>query len=79
MANKFELWKVMYCCIALHNFIRIEDNSLNRDIERELNLEEMTSCQSSNDLVLGGSEVNASYFKAKLFKDEIATKMWIDY
>lgn len=33
------MWLVMYACVALHNFIRIEDNTVDRDVEFDTDLE----------------------------------------
>ena len=68
-----------YTCVALHNFIRIENKAVDERIEIQVdneNLRDNFDDDANEEWLEAGDEDNAT---AKLWRDSLANDMWDDY
>jgi hypothetical protein len=74
MSSPIKMWRVMYACVALHNFIRIEDNSIDTYFEAVTD-EQLRNAPipETETLTFGSTKA------AKRKRDLIAIDMWNDY
>ena len=75
MKHPKEIWEMIYSCIAVHNFIRITDSSVDYDLELALEFDAEEEDENNN----GGEENFEDSASAKLWRDEIAIAMWNDF
>jgi hypothetical protein len=73
MSDPPEVWKMMYACIALHNFIRLTDESVDYDLE--VNLEDFD--EVDNEIYHHFEDMD--YNEACAWRNQIALDMWEDY
>ncbi len=73
LGSKESMWETFYSCIAVHNFIRIEDRAVDWPFEVEIANEQQM--ETINDLNLGEVDDQESC----AWRDEIAQEMWNNY
>lgn len=74
MQNPNEMFEMMYSCIALHNYIRITDETADYDLEVGLEVEVDDEEHANND-----DEGTVTYQQACNFRNMRALNMWNDY
>lgn len=83
MKHPEEVWELLYACVALHNYIRITDESVDYDLEVQLDQEKNVIIENEEvyNEQYGGMDpvLNAEYAQANAKRDTIAFNMWQDY
>jgi hypothetical protein len=79
-----EIWKVVYSCVAMHNFIRIEGASVDNAILVNLIRKERENRNHVNPSELDHYNVELAQIlgdqaEAKTWRDDNAERMWQDY
>ncbi len=81
-----KMWTVMYACVALHNFIRVENEKVDEQIEHDVNEELMnrrynneSDDESDEDELLLSEKDLKKRKRDEAWRDDIASKMWNDY
>ena len=75
LAEKKDLWKTYYSCVAVHNFIRIENCNLDKGFENEVIQEILSEKYEAPEHEL----FDEDDIEAGEWRDLIAEAMWIDY
>lgn len=78
-----DMWSIMYCCVALHNFIRLNDSSVDSTLLEEYLREQNEGRQATEDFTFDtiDPELNDASLpeELKAWRDDIASAMWEDY
>lgn len=72
------MWTVLYACVALHNFIRIVDPSVDKDIELQTQRELDEQMEDENEKLKAKSDLLKTK-ESETWRDNIANQMWEDY
>ncbi len=71
--------KLIYCCFAIHNYIRMHDRSADAEIEREVRADQLKALKNMQQVIIDEVAVDSKEVKAHTRRELIATLCWAQY